>query len=371
MKCVYFIEKYFNKFDLLINCLVYIKKYKFKFTLSITLSLITMFFSNIQPLLFGKIIDSISNYDNKQLFRNVVIISVLFITNIILILIKNYTLVKLTQNIELDVSQELFGSILDLDINEFNKIQHGKYLNMLSNDVRAFSNIFTEKFTIIIDIISIIIVGIILLRIDWKLTLKNISLEIEENKITALVGKSGEGKTTLLNILSGLYDNYSGDIYIGNVNIKNISKNYLREKVCYVLQESFLFSLSIKDNFKILNNKISDLEIVEICKTVNIHNFIMSLPERYNTQIGFNGIQLSVGQKQRLSIGRALSKNADIFLFDEITSALDSQNEESLMNLIKDLSKQKTILIISHKESTIKYADKIITLESGEILIKD
>lgn len=196
---------------------------------------------------------------------------------------------------------------------------------------------------------------------DFKL-FSNFNLVINKNQLTIIKGVSGTGKTTLFNIISGLYKDYNGEIYFGDINIKNIPEEILREKVFFMEQETCMFTGTIKENLLMGKSNISDEKIEDICKKVNIHDSIQSLCEKYDTQIGELGVSFSVGQKQRLALARALIRNADIYLFDEVTSALDSKNEEIIMNVLKEISTYKTVVLISHRNTTFKYADSIIDL---------
>ncbi|WP_313559313.1 ABC transporter ATP-binding protein [Ruminiclostridium cellobioparum] len=195
--------------------------------------------------------------------------------------------------------------------------------------------------------------------------LNNISFSIPPRKITAILGASGVGKTTILNLIMGLYTNYQGSIFIGNYNYKDISRESLFKNISFVTQDFFLITGNIKDNLLLANPNASDDEIINACKAAYIHDFIWSLPNKYNTRIGHVGIDLSMGQKQRLSIARSILKGSQIFLFDEITSALDNESETIIKNLMKELAKKHTVIIISHRLSSITDADKIIILKDG------
>ena len=195
--------------------------------------------------------------------------------------------------------------------------------------------------------------------------LKGINCRIEKNKVNAIIGVSGCGKSTLLNILMGIYDGYSGEITIDNISYKNISKEDLFKKVVLVNQEEVLITGSIRENLTLGKNNVTEEELVEACKFVNIYDYIANLPDKFDTILGKNGIKVSVGQKQRLSIARALIKKADIYLLDEITSALDSESEEFIIKLMKKLSNKSTVIIVSHKENTILNADNVFRIKNG------
>lgn len=205
--------------------------------------------------------------------------------------------------------------------------------------------------------------------IDELEILKNFNLSIEKNKVTALVGRSGGGKSTIFNLLLRYFDVSNGEILLDNVNILDFTEKSLSDNIAIIRQEPFLFNLSILDNFKIINNKITLKKIREYCKLSEIDDYIMSLPNKYDTIIGEGGINLSGGQKQRLAIARALMKESKILLLDEATSALDNVNQEKIKKVIFNLSKDHTVLVVAHRLSTIIDADVIHFLEDGKIKI--
>lgn len=207
--------------------------------------------------------------------------------------------------------------------------------------------------------------------IDELEILKNFNLSIEKNKVTALVGRSGGGKSTIFNLLLRYFDASNGEILLDNTNILDFTEKSLSDNIAIIRQEPFLFNLSILDNFKIINNKITLKKIREYCKLSEIDDYIMSLPNKYDTIIGEGGINLSGGQKQRLAIARALMKESKILLLDEATSALDNVNQEKIKKVIFNLSKDHTVLVVAHRLSTIIDADIIHFLEDGKIKISD
>ena len=194
------------------------------------------------------------------------------------------------------------------------------------------------------------------------------NLEIKANKKIAIVGKSGGGKTTLFNLLLRLFDPVQGDIFIDNINIKDLDEESLRKHISIIRQDPFLFNKTILENFKIVNPDITLEEVREYCKKAYIDDYIMSLEKGYDTLIGEGGVNLSGGQKQRLAIARTLMKNSKIILFDEATSALDNESQEYIKNTINELSKTHTIIIIAHRLSTIKDADKIYLISDGQVV---
>ncbi len=198
--------------------------------------------------------------------------------------------------------------------------------------------------------------------------LKNISLKIPNGKITALVGPSGSGKSSILNLIPRFYDPKSGAILIGNQNIRNLTMQSLRSKIALVNQEPILFDMSIKDNILYGNPNASDQEIEGASKSSASDEFISKLPEGYNTIVGEDGYSLSGGQKQRISLARAFLKDAPILLLDEATSSLDTESEHLVQEAINTLMKNRTTLIIAHRLSTIINSDNIIVIDNGEVV---
>ncbi len=198
--------------------------------------------------------------------------------------------------------------------------------------------------------------------------IKNVNLNIEGEKITALVGHSGAGKSTVMNLIPRFYQQQEGEIFIDGQNTKEISLNSLRNKISLVSQDIILFDDTVENNIKYAKFDAKENEITEACKLAAAHEFIISLPEKYKTIIGENGVRLSGGQKQRLSIARAILKNSPIILLDEATSSLDTESEEKVQNAIFNLTKNKTTLVIAHRLSTIKKADNIVVMRDGKVV---
>ena len=197
---------------------------------------------------------------------------------------------------------------------------------------------------------------------------RNLSFSAEGGKITALVGHSGAGKSTIINLIPRFYQPQKGEIFIDEQNIKDVSLNSLRNKIAIVSQDTILFDDSIENNVKFAKTDATDEEIKNACKLAAAEDFINDLPEKYKTLIGENGVRLSGGEKQRLSIARAILKNSPIILLDEATSSLDVESEEKVQNAIFNLTKNKTTIVIAHRLSTIKKADHIIVIEKGNIV---
>jgi len=188
------------------------------------------------------------------------------------------------------------------------------------------------------------------------------SLHIEEGKTLALVGPSGGGKTTLCHLIPRFYELDEGDIFIDGNSIKDVTLKSLRQNIGIVQQEVFLFAGTIKENILYGRPDASDEDIIEAAKNANIHNFIMSLYDGYDTSIGERGVKLSGGQKQRMSIARVFLKNPPILILDEATSALDNATEMIIQKSLEKLSKGRTTLVVAHRLSTIRNADEIVVI---------
>lgn len=204
---------------------------------------------------------------------------------------------------------------------------------------------------------------------DEPIILNDFNLEIEKNKVTALVGRSGGGKTTIFNLLLRYFDASDGSILIDGIKIQDFSEKSLQNNIAIIRQDPFLFNLSILENFKIIDYKVSLKSVREYCKKSEIDDYIMSLPKGYDTLIGEGGINLSGGQKQRLAIARALMKESKILLLDEATSALDNVNQEKIKKVIMKLSKDHTIVVVAHRLSTIIDADRICFIDKGKVKV--
>ena len=197
---------------------------------------------------------------------------------------------------------------------------------------------------------------------------ENLNIKIKPNKAVAFVGKSGQGKSTLLSLIPKLYELKSGTIKIDDVDITELSENGLRDLVTVVPQMPYIFNASVKENLQFVKNDLTDEEMIEVCKQAQIHDFIMEKEKGYDSLVGENGVILSGGQKQRLAIARALLKNSKIILLDEATSALDNENQHKIQDVIKSLTKDHTVLIVAHRLSTVVDCDEIFMLEKGKII---
>lgn len=197
--------------------------------------------------------------------------------------------------------------------------------------------------------------------------LDNISMTIPEGKVTAIVGASGSGKTTLLKLLVKFYKPVEGKIMVGGESLESLHARHWRKRCGTVMQDGFIFSDNIARNIALGDEKVDRKKLLKAAKIANIQEFIESLPLRYNTKIGANGIGLSAGQKQRLLIARAIYKDPQFLLFDEATSALDANNEKTIIENMNEFFKGRTVVVIAHRLSTVKNADQIVVLEHGHI----
>ncbi|VDK18859.1 unnamed protein product, partial [Anisakis simplex] len=201
-----------------------------------------------------------------------------------------------------------------------------------------------------------------------KNVIDNVSIDIEPGKTIALVGHSGCGKSTLISLLLRYYDTNSGSIKVDGEDIRNLNLDWLRNIIGVVSQEPILFNVTIAENLRLGREDLLISEMVNVCKIANAHDFIMDLPQGYDTLIGEGGIQLSGGQKQRIAIARALARNPRILLLDEATSALDVESEHVVQEALDKASEGRTTLVIAHRLSTIKDADQIIVMQDGKVV---
>ncbi len=204
---------------------------------------------------------------------------------------------------------------------------------------------------------------------DTNITaLKNISFTIKDGETVAILGKIGSGKSTILDLISRLYDVDSGTVEVDGTPINKINLTQLRESIGAVPQDAFLFSDTIKNNIKFGKYSATDQEVTDVAKKAVVHENIEGFSKKYDTILGERGITLSGGQKQRVSIARALLKDPEIYLFDDCLSAVDTETEEEILNNLKKASKNKTTVIVSHRVSSAKNADKILVLDQGQLL---
>ena len=263
-----------------------------------------------------------------------------------------YQPVRSLATLNITVQQGLMGSrrvlpIID-DVNEIKDLPDAKELSLSESKIE-FNNVSFEY------------------KKDEIRVLKSINLEIPGKKMTSLVGHSGAGKSTILNLIPRFYNIFDGDIKIDNQSIYKSTINSLRKNISLVSQDTTLFDDTIKNNIAYANLNASEEEINEAAKFSFANEFIDKLPKKYDTIVGENGIRLSGGEKQRLSIARALLKKSSIILLDEATSSLDAETENKIQKAISFLTEGKTTIVIAHRLSTILNSDKIYVIDDGQV----
>ncbi len=201
-----------------------------------------------------------------------------------------------------------------------------------------------------------------------KKVLEGVSFLLEPNDTIGIVGASGSGKTTLLNLINKSYDVKDNQIFIDDIDINKLSKDSIKDNISMISQNPYLFNLTIRENLELMNENVTEENIINACKVAQIHDFIMSLPNKYDSLLGEGGTNLSGGQKQRLAIARALIKKSKIILFDEATSALDNVTQMELQKSINNITNDYTMIIVAHRLSTIKDCNKIFVMDHGKIV---
>lgn len=197
--------------------------------------------------------------------------------------------------------------------------------------------------------------------------LKGVSFNIEPKDTVAIVGKSGSGKTTIVNLISKIYEVDKGSILLDGNNINDLDKYSIRNNISVISQKPYLFNMTIKENLLLVSPNASQKQIENVCKICELHDYIMNLPKKYNTLVGEGGVTLSGGECQRVAIARALLMKTNIILFDEATSALDNETQENIQKAINNISSEYTMIIIAHRLSTIKNCNKIIVIDDGKV----
>lgn len=200
-----------------------------------------------------------------------------------------------------------------------------------------------------------------------KILFKDMSFSINAGETVAFVGKSGQGKSTILSLIDKLYKVQGGKVTIDGVNVNHLTEKSLRDNVTIVMQIPYIFNTTIMENLLLVKPTATEEEIFEACKKAQIHEYIMGLPEKYNSMIGENGVVLSGGQRQRLAIARALLKDSKIILFDEATSALDNESQDKIKKVIDDLKRTHTIVVVAHRLSTVVDCDKIVVIDNNSV----
>ena len=207
----------------------------------------------------------------------------------------------------------------------------------------------------------------VLFSYDKEKVLEGIDLTVKKGEIVALVGPSGGGKSTLVNLISRFYDPQVGEVFIDGIPLKDIAVKSLRDRIGLVTQETLLFNDTVRANITYGHEGVDEEQLVAVAKAANAHRFIKDFPEGYNTQIGERGLMISGGQRQRIAIARAVYKNPPILIFDEATSQLDTESERLVQDAINKLMQGRTVIVIAHRLSTIKHADKIVVIDKGKI----
>ncbi len=268
-------------------------------------------------------------------------------------------------NYQAKVKNLLVGIVKIAEYNKKFSIAANRVYEVIENDKFAkeqFGNIKKDKLDGSIKFVDVSF------SYDTEEILKKMSFTINPNEKIAFVGKSGAGKSTIFNLITHLYQVSSGKILLDDININDLDCNTIRNNMSIITQNPYIFNFSIKDNLLLAKENATEKEIREACRLACIDDYIMSLPDKYDTPLGENGIILSGGQKQRIAIARALLMQTEIILFDEATSALDNETQEQIQKAIDNLKGEYTILIIAHRLSTVIDADKIFVIDDGKII---
>ena len=307
--------------------------------------------SPIMEVLTGIMIAILIYYSGKLIVNNEIEVNNFF--SFLAAMMLAYQPVRSLSTLNMVINQGISAASRILPIvDTVNKIQNDKNAKALeiSSGTINFNKIFFKY------------------RNEEKEVLTNLNLRFEGGKMTALVGHSGSGKSTILNLIPRFYEVNRGEISIDNQIISKVSIESLRNKISLVSQETTLFDDTIKNNIKYANEKATDEEVFEVAKLSNAHDFIEKLPQKYETVIGENGTRLSGGEKQRISIARAMIKNSPIILLDEATSSLDSETESKIQEALNTLTKNKTTIVIAHRLSTVLNSNNIYLIDSGKVI---
>ena len=205
---------------------------------------------------------------------------------------------------------------------------------------------------------------------DTVPVLRNISFSIPQGSTTAIIGPSGSGKTTICNLIAHFYDVDSGEVTVGGENVRNMTCDSLLRNISMVFQKVYLFHDTVENNIRFGNPNATKEEIIEAAKKAQCHDFITALPDGYETVIGEGGSTMSGGEKQRISIARAILKNANIVILDEATASIDPENEHLIQQAISELTIGKTAIVIAHRLATIEHADQILVIDKGQVVQK-
>ncbi len=275
----------------------------------------------------------------------------------------NLLIMYLYQNDVFSLMSEITS--LRTSVNDYNEITNR--ILKLDNNKKYEKEIFGKKE--LIDVKGKIKFNGVIFGYDKEHhILKNMNFEIKPGETVALVGSENCGKSTIIKLLMRKYDIVAGNITIDDVDIKELNKKSLRSNISIVKQDSYIFNMSIKDNLLLVKPNATKHELDEVCKRVDIYDYIMSLPEKYDTMIGTDGVNLSGGQKQKIAIARALLKNSKILIFDEATSMLDDNSQADIHDAITKITKDLTVIVVSHRLSTIIDCDRILVIDKGRVV---
>lgn len=285
-----------------------------------------------------------------------------FLVNINNLTIENFVIIYMYKNDSLYLINEIIRIIDSLEDFNISASRVFEFINSQKYKKEHYGNVHIKEFKG-----SITFNNVNFSYNPKNKILKNMNFKINPNETIGFVGKSGAGKTTVLSLINKMYTVNDNMIFLDNYDINTLDESSITNNITLVTQNPYIFNMSIKDNLKIVSKKASLSKIKEVCKIACIHDFIMSLPDKYDTKIGEGGVALSGGQRQRIAIARALLRNTKIILFDEATSALDNETQNLIQKSINNMKGDYTIIIVAHRLSTIINADRILFLDDGKV----
>ena len=285
-----------------------------------------------------------------------------FLVNINNLTIENFVIIYMYKNDSLYLINEIIRIIDSLEDFNISASRVFEFINSQKYKKEHYGNVHIKEFKG-----SITFNNVNFSYNPKNKILKNMNFKINPNETIGFVGKSGAGKTTVLSLINKMYNVNDNMIFLDNYDINTLDESSITSNITLVTQNPYIFNMSIKDNLKIVSKKASLSKIKEVCKIACIHDFIMSLPDKYDTKIGEGGVALSGGQRQRIAIARALLRNTKIILFDEATSALDNETQNLIQKSINNMKGDYTIIIVAHRLSTIINADRILFLDDGKV----